>query len=465
MIQDRAFTKRLYEKVENNENSKISLKARRLLKGFGYYKRTKNVIACISSALRNEGLESDISLENPTDLDERIAVWKVVSSPAPKEKGMTYSKEIGSSQKREQNAEKTIKAAVRVLTDIGQGSGFIVHPNGLVVTARHVVDDRNGQSYRRVKIVLEDDTHLDGIVVRSHPLLDYALVWTQKDREYPVLPIGNPNALRFGQSAIVVGAPGDFARSVSAGIISNPCQEYRRIECIQTDAAIYFGNSGGPLVVEDGVVGVVVWGEEADQLKFAVPLDYFIDDIRTIEQLGKENSIIAQYCPECGFLDSAEKTWFCRNCGYDISRHRFAQVKPEKEKVQSLEELIAICTPHTKDIFVFMIEIWQQAGFTIRPVIGGISLLIKEDKLVPVATLRPETKGVQAIVFIGWSSMNNSDLFPADSFERFQTSISSLFELGKIGNSARIEVNDKFDKDQARSMAETFIGLARSIKE
>jgi len=214
-----------------------------------------------------------------------------------------------------------VAATVEVYTRAGSGSGFIVHPDGLIVTAQHVIEGSQGLSYRTVKVRLFPEQSceqiVDGVVFRSHRALDVALVWLLTDGSLPTIPIGNPQKLRHAQTVYAIGAPAGMSSTVSKGIVSNPNSRYRKIQCIQTDAAIDHGNSGGPLITKTGeVVGVTVWGfGNYDAAKFAIPIDYFTKDIALALQHGRESCLNAFYCPACGNIDYTGSTWYCRNCG------------------------------------------------------------------------------------------------------------------------------------------------------
>lgn len=216
---------------------------------------------------------------------------------------------------------RAVAATVEVYTAFGNGSGFLIHPSGLIVTGRHVVDDKQKLSTRRVKIRLfpeqDNEQVLDGIVFRSHRPLDFALVWIVENGIFPCISVGKPRQLRHAQTVYAVGSPAGMPNTVSRGIVSNPNGRYNKINCIQTDAAIDHGNSGGPLITENGeVVGINLWGiGNYDAAKFAVPIDYVTEDIQTALQYGKASALDAYYCPACGHTDYASATWYCRNCG------------------------------------------------------------------------------------------------------------------------------------------------------
>jgi serine protease Do len=216
-------------------------------------------------------------------------------------------------------AAQAVAATVEVFVEKGFGSGFIVHPAGLVVTAQHVVAE-GGRTQRAVKVRLNAgtirDVVIEGTVFRSHRQLDFALIWLMEGGPFPSIPIANPKALRFAQTVLAVGCPSGLSNTVSSGIISNPAQRYRGIECIQTNADIDHGNSGGPLLTERGVVGITVWGlGTINAAKFAIPIDYLSEDITAAIRYGRERCLDAAFCRRCGYADYDEARWYCRNCG------------------------------------------------------------------------------------------------------------------------------------------------------
>jgi S1-C subfamily serine protease len=157
---------------------------------------------------------------------------------------------------------------------------------------------------------------LDGTVFRSHRQLDFALLWLMEGGPFPTLGFGDPRALRHAQTILAVGCPSGLSNTVSSGIVSNPAQRVRGIELIQTNADIDKGNSGGPMIAEDGVVGIAVCGlGTIGAGKFGVPIDYFSADIARAARLGREACLAATFCRRCGSCDPEDPLWYCRNCG------------------------------------------------------------------------------------------------------------------------------------------------------
>ncbi|QEY33316.1 trypsin-like serine protease [Synechococcus sp. RSCCF101] len=157
----------------------------------------------------------------------------------------------------------------------GQGSGFISHSDGLILTNAHVVEGAN-----EVGVTLPDGRSFDGRVLGSDPLTDVALVKVVAT-DLPVAPLGDSSQLRPGETAIAIGNPLGLNNTVTSGIISavertNAVADGLRVPFIQTDAAVNPGNSGGPLINGRGeVIGIntAIRNAPGAGLSFAVPIN------------------------------------------------------------------------------------------------------------------------------------------------------------------------------------------------
>jgi serine protease Do len=157
----------------------------------------------------------------------------------------------------------------------GQGSGFIVSADGVVLTNAHVV---TGAS--EVTVKLTDRREFSAKVIGADPMTDVAVLRIDA-KDLPTVRLGNPAELRPGDWVIAIGSPFGFENSVSAGVVSAkgrslPGDAY--VPFIQTDAAVNPGNSGGPLFNAAGeVVGInsqILSETGAYQgLSFAIPID------------------------------------------------------------------------------------------------------------------------------------------------------------------------------------------------
>jgi serine protease Do len=153
----------------------------------------------------------------------------------------------------------------------GSGSGFVLRPDGLVVTNEHVVAGST-----RLTVTLADGRRLEGAVVGRDAVTDLALVRVEATG-LPVLPLADPAGLRVGQFVVALGSPLGLEQTVTWGILSALNRRLTvnaRVGYLQTDAPINPGNSGGPLINLDGaVIGVsTAVARRGQGIAFAVPV-------------------------------------------------------------------------------------------------------------------------------------------------------------------------------------------------
>src|SRR6185369_13014689 len=137
----------------------------------------------------------------------------------------------------------------------GEGSGFIVDPEGYILTNHHVV-----ATPARIRVRLADKTELPAVLVGSDSNTDLALLKVSYSKPLPVVPLGDSDKLRVGDWVFAIGNPYRLEHSVTAGVVSSKGRKIYDASFdayIQTDAAINPGNSGGPLVNTSGeAVGI-----------------------------------------------------------------------------------------------------------------------------------------------------------------------------------------------------------------
>ncbi|WP_343651046.1 DegQ family serine endoprotease [Stenotrophomonas sp.] len=173
----------------------------------------------------------------------------------------------------------------------GMGSGFIISPDGYVLTNYHVVADAS-----EVKVKLSDSREFTAKVVGSDQQYDVALLKIE-GKNLPTVRVGDSNTLKPGQWVVAIGSPFGLDHSVTAGIVSalgrsTGGTDQRYVPFIQTDVAINQGNSGGPLLNTRGeVVGInsQIFSASGGYMgiSFAIPIDLAMSAVEQIKKTGK----------------------------------------------------------------------------------------------------------------------------------------------------------------------------------
>jgi serine protease Do len=169
------------------------------------------------------------------------------------------------------------------------GSGFIISPDGYILTNAHVIDSAD-----EVVVKLNDRREFKAKVVGADRLTDVALLKIDAGG-LPIVKIGDPAKLRVGEWVFAIGSPFGLEQTVTAGIVSAkgrslPDENY--VPFIQTDVAINPGNSGGPLFNMKGeVVGInsQIYSRSGGYmgLAFSIPIDLAFDIQQQLRQHGK----------------------------------------------------------------------------------------------------------------------------------------------------------------------------------
>jgi len=188
-----------------------------------------------------------------------------------------------------ENAARLGSAVVQVSTPTGLGSGFVIHPDGYVVTNAHVI----GGEYSITVTVYEqsggalEKKPFDNIrILAFEPSLDLALLKIEgvEGLRFTTAPIGDSDQLERGETVFAIGSPLGLERTVSQGIVSLKHRSFRGRLYTQTTTQINPGNSGGPLFNLRGeVIGVnnmkaMMVGVEG--VSFAIPSSTLKDFLR-----------------------------------------------------------------------------------------------------------------------------------------------------------------------------------------
>src|SRR6266536_2614258 len=157
-----------------------------------------------------------------------------------------------------------------------EGSGFIVRPDGYIITNVHVIEDAD-----KIDVKLRDGREFPARVVGADERTDIAVIKVD-GKDLPVVQLGDSDATRVGQFAFAIGAPFKLDYTFTYGVISGKGRSkllqtggYSISDYLQTDASINPGNSGGPLCDIDGkVIGMNTLINGMNRgLGFAIPIN------------------------------------------------------------------------------------------------------------------------------------------------------------------------------------------------
>lgn len=210
-------------------------------------------------AIWTEGGQSGISAQDPLRFD---TIRNLAESLSPAVVNISVS---------------TSRFGPRGVDVEGEGSGFIINPDGYILTNNHVVE--NAQT---ILVRLVDGVELYAEVVGTDPRTDVALIKVDPDYPLPTIPLGDSDELHVGDWVVAIGSPLGLDFTVTHGIVS--ALERREIHpdgrdlyenFIQTDASINPGNSGGPLInIQGEVIGINTAVNRMGQgIGFAIPIN------------------------------------------------------------------------------------------------------------------------------------------------------------------------------------------------
>lgn len=170
----------------------------------------------------------------------------------------------------------------------GLGSGFIITPNGYVLTNHHVIDNAD-----EVFVRLTDNREFKAKVIGSDKRTDVALLKIDGDA-LPYLKTGKSANIKAGEWVLAIGSPFALENTVTAGIVSAKARDTGDyLPLIQTDVAVNPGNSGGPLINMAGeAIGInsQIYSRSGGYMgiSFAIPID---EALRVTEQLKKNGKV------------------------------------------------------------------------------------------------------------------------------------------------------------------------------
>lgn len=171
------------------------------------------------------------------------------------------------------------------------GSGFIISPDGFIVTNNHVIKDAD-----KVSVTLQDGTVLPARIVGRDSRTDLAVIKIDGKTPFPTVAFGDSDKARVGDRVLAIGNPFGLSGTVTNGIVSSRGRDINHglyDDYIQTDASINRGNSGGPLFDLDGqVIGIntAIYSSSGGSIGigFAIPAN---DARGVIEQLRRDGHV------------------------------------------------------------------------------------------------------------------------------------------------------------------------------
>ncbi len=180
--------------------------------------------------------------------------------------------------------------------EVGEGTGFIISEDGLVLTNKHVVLDEEAN----FKILTLDGSEYPVEVIARDPVQDLAVLEIiEVDHSFPQVELGDSSKVKVGQTVIAIGnALGKYQNAVSTGVVSGLGRTVQASggsfyevlrDVIQSDTAINKGNSGGPLLNLDGeVIGInTAIDVEGQNIAFAIPINKAKRDVEQIRTTGE----------------------------------------------------------------------------------------------------------------------------------------------------------------------------------
>ncbi len=194
------------------------------------------------------------------------------------------------------NLEESPQEQPKQKQEVGGGTGFIISgQEGLILTNKHVISEEDAE----YTVVTNSGEKYEAKVLASDPFNDIAILKVEV-KDLSEVKLGNSDDLKIGQTVIAIGnALGEYRNTVTKGVISGIS---RRVvagdamgnsevleDVIQTDAAINFGNSGGPLINLQGeVIGInTAINREGQLIGFAIPINQVKQAIEDVKEYGR----------------------------------------------------------------------------------------------------------------------------------------------------------------------------------
>lgn len=207
--------------------------------------------------------------------------------------------------------ERFKEVIIQIATPYSTGTGFYLKDVNLIITNEHVVRDN--------KEVIIDGMHLErqlSKVLYTDQKYDLAFLEISNGEKMPLIELDLDQKITAGDIVIAMGHPFGLKFTATQGIVSNALHQVDHIDYYQHDAALNPGNSGGPLVNENGsIIGINTFViRDGNNIGFSLPVKYLNN---TLQEYQSSKAAIAVRCPSCSnlvFENQIDKK-YCPHCG------------------------------------------------------------------------------------------------------------------------------------------------------
>ena len=234
-----------------------------------------------------EPITSDFIVQaNPTPNSgtEEISKWKKIygDNTSDKPKVEITASPVSDASPTNMNMSieglvQTANPAIVMITTVGNagsslGSGFLISPDGTIVTNYHVIKGAEGLG---VKFAQEKELITNVSVIKTDPMRDIALIKINTPVNVAPLPLGDSEQVAIGERVVAIGNPQGLQNTVSDGLVS-AVRDSGGVKQFQISVPISHGSSGGALINMRGqVIGITSSGiEQGQNLNFAIPINY-----------------------------------------------------------------------------------------------------------------------------------------------------------------------------------------------
>lgn len=226
---------------------------------------------------------------------------------------------------------------IQIATPHSTGTGFFLREPGLIVTNHHVVEGNRA-------VIIEGARFKKQLATVRYADRKYDLAFLdgpQNGPELPLVRLGIGKTMRVRDPITAIGHPFGLKFSVKSGIVSNDREVMNNIPYLHIDAALNPGNSGGPLVDNDGdVVGINTFIiRDGDNIGFSLPVSFLNDSLEDFKKAGGDNACRCSACSNV-VSEATVDNGFCSFCGNRVSLPSSAEEYVPTGVPRTIEALI-----------------------------------------------------------------------------------------------------------------------------